>query len=119
MGSATRVDLLQNIYIFILVLEGKKIFFLGKKWDSNPRLVTPTPVFKTGALNHSAIFPVQYWRPNRKAYKSKGNGVASKEPPEGWSQLQRGEYHKGVYPFVSSRGTALCPAPRYLLGGKV
>jgi hypothetical protein len=32
--------------------------FPRKKQDSNPRLVVPTPVFKTGALNHSAIFPV-------------------------------------------------------------
>ncbi len=39
--------------------QGRRVFW-RKGWDSNPRgTFLPLPVFKTGALNHSATLPKQ------------------------------------------------------------
>ena len=35
------------------------IVFWRREWDSNPRWVAPSPVFKTGSLNRSDISPYE------------------------------------------------------------
>ncbi len=36
-----------------------KIFFWRRGWDSNPRSLAGSPVFKTGSLNHSDTSPYE------------------------------------------------------------
>ena len=47
--------------------------FWRRGWDSNPRPITETPVFKTGSINHSDISP------RRLVYYSKRGGKVSSE----------------------------------------
>ena len=39
-----------------------------REWDSNPRPLAGSPVFKTGSLNHSDISPYTRALPKRKSY---------------------------------------------------
>ena len=42
------------------------LFCWRREWDSNPRWVAPSPVFKTGSLNHSDISPDTEKPPKRR-----------------------------------------------------
>ena len=48
---------MKNEKVKIDILLTKNVDFWRREWDSNPRWVAPSPVFKTGSLNRSDISP--------------------------------------------------------------